>query len=116
MDLNFDAMKFVVSERHKFCTELKRRSGEILEELASSEREKAAASDFAIITDFLDESLKTGFICAVNHETAIKAVFHRSSGELTFVEVVEIAGAVEHASKVDHDQIDSGVENIFKIS
>ncbi|KII67041.1 hypothetical protein RF11_12094 [Thelohanellus kitauei] len=92
---NFSHRNFVVRYRNRFYTELKRKTGESVSESASRVRQKANTCDFASITDPLDEALKTGYICAVNHEAVLKAIFHKSTSDLTFSRIVDIAAKVE---------------------
>ncbi|KII63395.1 hypothetical protein RF11_02204 [Thelohanellus kitauei] len=116
MSTNFSQRTFVVRERHRFYTELKRKSDESVSELASRVRQKANTCDFAPITDPLDEALKTGFICAVNNEAVLKAIFHKSTRDLNFSQIVDIAAEVEEASRTAQQQISEDVEEVCKIS
>ncbi|KII72658.1 hypothetical protein RF11_15166 [Thelohanellus kitauei] len=115
MGTNFNSKTFVVGERHRFYTEIKRKSGETIQELASRVREKATTCDFPGIKDPLDEALKTVFICSVNNEAILKAIFHKSSNELSFSEVVEIAAEVEEASHSAKAQM-SSIDEVAKVS
>ncbi|KII72917.1 Transposon Tf2-6 polyprotein [Thelohanellus kitauei] len=116
MDGNFNSKKFVVRERHRFYTENRRKPHQSIQEFAAKVRERASTCDFSTIKDPLDEALKTGFICGVNNEAVLKAIFHRSAEELTFKEIVEIAVEVEEASRNAKDQISDGTEEISKIT
>ena len=64
----FDPNHFVVRERFKFWSEMKRRPGETIQELAARIRQDASTCDFPSITDPLDEALRTRFICSVSNE------------------------------------------------
>ncbi|KII67648.1 hypothetical protein RF11_04521 [Thelohanellus kitauei] len=110
MSTHFGSRKFVVRERHRFYTELSRKSNETVRELAARVREKALTCDFPSISDPLEEALKTGFICAVNSEAVLKAVFHKSSDDLTFAQVVEIAAEVEDTSHTAKEQMSNQTE------
>ncbi|KII74191.1 hypothetical protein RF11_00565 [Thelohanellus kitauei] len=101
MDGNFNSKKFVIRERHRFYTE---------NQFTAKVRERVSTCDFSTIKDPLDEALKTGFICGVNNEAVLKAIFHRSAEELTFKEIVEIAVEVEEASRNAKAQISDGTE------
>ena len=59
----FDPKRFVVRERFKFWSDMKRKPGETIPELASRIRQDAATCDFQSIKDPLDEALRTKFIC-----------------------------------------------------
>ena len=72
----FDPKRFVVRERFKFWSDMKRKPGETNPELASSIRQDAATCDFqSIIKDPLDEALRTKFICSVDNEAVLKTLF-----------------------------------------
>ena len=64
----FDPKRFVVRERFKFWSDMKRKPGETIPELASRIRQDAATCDFQSIKDPLDEALRTKFICSVDNE------------------------------------------------
>ena len=66
----FDPKRFVVRERFKFWSDMKRKPGETITELASRIRQDAATCDFQSIKDPLDEALRTKFICSVDNEAA----------------------------------------------
>ena len=54
----FDPKRFVVRERFKFWSDMKRKPGETIPELASRIRQDAATCDFQSIKDPLDEALR----------------------------------------------------------
>ena len=64
----FDPKRFVVRERFKFWSDMKRKPGKTIPELASRIRQDAATCDFQSIKDPLDEALRTKFICSVDNE------------------------------------------------
>ena len=78
----FDPNRFVVRERFKFLSEMKRRPSETIQELAARIRQDASTCDFPSITDPLDEALRTRFICSVSNEAVLKAQFKVKSDEL----------------------------------
>jgi hypothetical protein len=80
----FDPKRFVVRERFKFWSDTKRKPGETIQELAARVRQKAATCNFASITDAQDEAMRTNFICSVNNEAVLKALFKIPDDELTF--------------------------------
>merc|ERR1712213_85432 len=64
----FDPKRFIVRERFKFWSDMQRKPGETLQELAARIRQDAATCDFTSIRDPQDEALKQRFICSVNNE------------------------------------------------
>jgi len=59
----------------KFRTAMQRRPGESIQELAARIRQAAVTCDFASIADPSDAALRTRFICSVNNEAVLKALF-----------------------------------------
>jgi len=84
MKVQFDPTRFVVRERFKFWTSMQRRPGASIQELAARIRQAAAMCDFASIADPLDEALRTRFICSVNNEAVLMALFKMKADELDF--------------------------------
>ncbi|KII62619.1 hypothetical protein RF11_06621 [Thelohanellus kitauei] len=89
---HFDSRKLVVRERHRLYAKL------------TTNRIKLS-----------ENYHQTGFICAVNSEAVLKAVFHKSSDDLTFAQVVEIAAEVENTSYASKKQISDHTEEVNKI-
>ena len=52
-----------------------RKPGETIQELVARIRQDAVTCDFTSIKDPLDEALRTRFICSVNNEAVLKALF-----------------------------------------
>ena len=77
----FDPKRFVVRERFKFWSDMKRKPGETIPELASRIRQDAATCDFQSIKDPLDEALRTKFICSVDNEAVLKTLFKLKDDE-----------------------------------
>ena len=75
MKEQFDSRKFVVRERFRFWTTLKRKPGETIQEFASRIRQAASTCDFGSIIDPLDEAMRTKFICSINNEAVLKSLF-----------------------------------------
>ena len=73
----FDPKRFVVRERFKFWSDMKRKPGETIPELASRIQD-AATCDFQSIKDPLDEALRTKFICSVDNEAVLKTLLKQS--------------------------------------
>ena len=82
----FDPKRFVVRERFKFWSDMKRKPGETIPELASRIRQDAATCDFQSIKDPLDEALRT--------------LFKLKDDELKFSNAIRVAQEVEEAAKV----------------
>ena len=97
---NFNPKRFIVRERFRFWTELKRQPGETIQELAAKIRTAASTRDFSSIEDTLDEALRTRFMCSVDNEAVLKSLFKIPEDELTFNRAVEIATEVEESAKV----------------
>ena len=91
MDEQYDPKLFIVRERFKFWNDMQRKPGESLQELASRIRQDAVTCDFASIKDPQDEALRQRFICSVNNEAVLKALFKRKEEELTFAKAGQVA-------------------------
>eukprot|EP00795_Rhopilema_esculentum_P006058 gene6057-biopygen7749 len=70
---------------------MRRKPGETLQELAARIRQDAATCGFASIKDPQDEALRSRFICSVNNEAVLKALFKVKDDELDFARAIEIA-------------------------
>ena len=105
MKEQFDPKRFVVRERFKFWSDMQRKPGETLQELAARIRQDAATCDFSSITDPQDEALRQRFICSVNNEAVLKALFKVKDNELTFAKAVQTAIEVEDAAKVAKETV-----------
>ena len=90
MKTQFDPTRYIVRERYKFWFDLKRKAGETIPELAARIRQDAVTCDFTTITDPQDEALRTRFICSVNNEAILKALFRMKDDELTFAKAVAV--------------------------
>ena len=102
----FDSKRFVVRERFKFWSDMKRKPGETIPELASRIRQDAATCDFqSIIKDPLDEALRTKFICSVDNEAVLKTLFKLKDDELKFSNAIRVAQEVEEAAKVAKETV-----------
>ena len=60
-------------------------------ELASRIRQDAVTCNFSSIKDLEDETLRQRFICSVNNEAVLKALFKRKEEEITFAKAVQVA-------------------------
>ena len=101
----YDPAQFIVRERHKFWSDMGRKPGEAINELAARIRQDASTCDFTEITDPLDEAMRTRFMCSVNNEAVLKALFKVKPAELTFAKAVETALETEEASKVAKETV-----------
>ena len=110
----FDPKRFVVRERYKFWSSIQRKSGESIQDLAARIRRDAATCDFASITNPLDEALRTRFMCCMNNEAVLKALFKIKSDELTFTGAVEVATETEYAAKVARKSVQGTFEPAAK--
>ena len=113
----FDPKRFVVRERFKFWSDMKRKPGETIPELASRIRQDAATCDFQSIKDPLDEALRTKFICSVDNEAVLKTLFKLKDDELKFSNAIRVAQEVEEAAKVAketvHGQPSTPVQKVY---
>ena len=117
MAKQFDPKRFVVRERFKFWSDMKRKPGETIPELASRIRQDAATCDFQSIKDPLDEALRTKFICSVDNEAVLKTLFKLKDDELKFYNAIRVAQEVEEAAKVAketvHGQPSTSVQKVY---
>ena len=96
---------FVIRERYKFWSDLSRKHNESVTELAARIRQDAVTCDFGSITDSQDDAMCTRFICSVNNEAILKAIFKEKGDELTFAKAINIALEIEEANKVAKETV-----------
>ena len=101
----FHPKRFIVRERYKFWSHMDRKLGETIQELVARIRQDAVTCDFPSIQDPLDEALRTRFICSINNEAVLKALFKVKDDELTFARAIEIAIETEDAAKVAKETV-----------
>eukprot|EP00914_Ancora_sagittata_P022662 GHVO01044975.1.p1 GENE.GHVO01044975.1~~GHVO01044975.1.p1 ORF type:complete len:278 (+),score=45.87 GHVO01044975.1:510-1343(+) len=101
----FDPKRFTIRERFKFWSELQRKPGETIQELAARIRQDAATCDFSSIQDPQDEALRTRFIRSVGNEAILKALFKIKDDDLTFARAIQIAIETEDAAKVAKETV-----------
>ena len=104
MDEQHDSRKFIVQERFRFWSQVQRKPGETVPELAARIRQDAAKCDFDAIKDPQDEAMRSRFICSIGNEAVLKAIFKVSDEELTFSKAVKIAQNTEDAAKAAKEQ------------
>ena len=95
----FDPKQFVVQERYKFWSLEKHQPRESPNNLAARLRQAAAICDFPSMKNWLDDLLRTAFICKVNNEAVVKACFQRKPDDLTFAKAVTLATEIEGANR-----------------
>ena len=105
MKEQFDPTIYIVRERHKFWSDMTRKPGETIHELAARIRQDAVTWEFAAIKDPQDEAFRTRFLCSVNNEAVLKATFRVKDEELTFAKAVAIANETEDASCVAKETV-----------
>uniref|UniRef100_A0A0L8HMH8 Uncharacterized protein n=1 Tax=Octopus bimaculoides TaxID=37653 RepID=A0A0L8HMH8_OCTBM len=105
MKEQFDPKPFIVRERFKFWSDMQRKPGETLQELAARIRQDAATFDFPSITNPQDDVLRQRFICSVNNEAVLKALFKIKDTELDFARAVQVAIETEDAAKVAKETV-----------
>lgn len=105
MKTQFQPKSFVVRERFNFWHNVGRKPGETLQQLAARIRQDATMCDFANIKDPLDEAMRTRFVCSVENEAILKALFKKQDDQLTFAAALEIAMEVEDAAQVARETI-----------
>nr|XP_009860205.1 uncharacterized protein LOC104266220 [Ciona intestinalis] len=105
MKQQFDPKQFVIRERFKVWSNMQRKPGETVQELAARIRQDAGTCDFPSIQNPLDEALRTRFICSISNEAVLKAIFKVNADELTFTRAVEIATQTEEAAKVAKETV-----------
>ena len=101
----FDPTHYIVRERFKFWTEMNRKPGETIQELAARIRHDAATCDFTAIHNPLDEALRTRFMCSVRNEAVLKGLFKIKDGDLTFAKAIAVAMETEEAAKVAKETV-----------
>ena len=99
MKEQFHPTRFIVRERYKFWTGTGRKPGESIQQLAARIRQDAVTCDFPSITNHLDEAMRTRFMCHVDNEAVLKALFKMKKEDLTFLKAIEIATQIEDAAK-----------------
>ena len=105
MTEQYNPRTYIVRERYKFWSNMKRKPGETIQELAARIRHDATTCDFTSIRDPQDEALRTRFICSVGNEAVLKAVFKLKEEELTFTKAIEIAIQTEEAAKIAKETV-----------
>ena len=92
---------------------MQRKPGESIQELAARIRQDAITCDFSTIKDPQNEAMCTRFICSVNNEAVLKAVFKEQGQDLTFAKAIQIAIQTEDAAKVAKETAYNAKSNLF---
>ena len=117
MKNEFDAKRFIVRERFEYSGDMQCKLGETVLELAARIRQAAAISDFSATEDPLDEALCTRFLCSINNEAVLKALFKVKDNELTFSRAIEITVETEDAAKVAEETVfSSKLQPVLKVN
>ena len=105
MEEQFDPKLLIVRERFKSWSDMQRKPGETLQELAARISQDAATCHFPSIKDPQDEALRHRFICSVNNEAVLKALFKVKDTDLTFARAVQAAIETEDAARVAKETV-----------
>ena len=105
MKEQFDSKLFIVRECFKFWSDMQRKPGETLQELAARIRQDTATCDFPSIEDPQDKALRQRFICSANNEAVLKALFKVKDTDLTFARAVQVAIETEDAARVAKETV-----------
>ena len=116
MKEQFHPKRFIVLERYKFWSDLKRKPGETIQELIARIRQDAITCDFASIKQPLDEAMRTRFMCSIDNEAVLKALFKIKDDELSFTRAIEIALDIEDAAKCAKETVYGEEAQISKIN
>ncbi|XP_068235526.1 uncharacterized protein [Palaemon carinicauda] len=105
MEEHFHPRRFIVRERFKFWCDMKRKPGETIQERAARIRHDAATCDCSSIQKPQDEAMRTRFMCSINNEPVLKAIFKVPNNEKTFSKAIQIALETEEGAKVAKETI-----------
>ena len=105
MKEQFDPKLAIVREHFKFWSDMQRKPGKTLQELAERIRQDEATCDFPSIEDPQDEALRQRFRCSVNNEAVLKALFKVKDTDLTLARTVQVAIVTEDAARIAKETI-----------
>ena len=105
MKNQFDPMLYIARERFKFWSDMRRKPGETVQELAARIRPDAVTCDFPSIRDPLDDALRTRFVCSISNEAVLKSRFKIKDNELTFARAIAVAMETEETAKVAKETV-----------
>ena len=104
MNNQYSPKRYEIRERYNYWTDVHRKPGETVRELATRIRQLASRCDFSSIKDPLEEALRSRFISAVNNEAVLKNLF-QSGASLTFQDAVDKATEIEEAARAAKAQL-----------
>ncbi|KAG8231671.1 hypothetical protein J437_LFUL007445 [Ladona fulva] len=81
------------------------KTGESIQELAARIHQDTAKCDFSSIRDLQDEAMQTRFLCSVNNEVVLKALFKVCDDQLSFSKAIQISLETEDAAKVAKETV-----------
>jgi transposase InsO family protein len=111
----YDPAQYIIRERHKFWSDMTRKPGEKISELAARIRQDATTCAFTDIQDPLDEAMRTRFMCSVSNEAVLKALFKVKPTELTFTKAIQIATETEDAANVAKETVHGATPKLHTI-
>ena len=91
--------RFIVRERYKFYSDMKRKPGGTIQELVPRIRQDAVTCDFVSITKPFDEAMRTRFMCSLDNKAVLKALFKIKDDELSLSKAIKVAIDIEDAAK-----------------
>ena len=98
-------MLYIARERFKFWSDMRRKPGETVQELAARICQDSVTCDFPSIHDPLDEALRTRFMCSISNEAVLKSLFKIKDNELTFARAIAVAVQTEETAKVAKEMV-----------
>lgn len=116
MGTQFDPKKFLIKERHYFWRHIVRQPGETIRELGARIRKKAATCAFNTIKDPLDEALRTCFVCCVNNEKVVRALYKVKEDELDFQKAMEMAEQIEETDQCAKETVGTKPKPVHKVN
>lgn len=115
MEEQYHHTHFVVRERYKFWTALKRQPGETIHDLAARIRQSAVTCDFPSIKNPLDEAMRTKFMCSVENDSIIQALFKSKEEELTFNKAIQVATEIEDVRQATRETMTPHEQEVHKL-
>ena len=113
---HFEPTPSVIAERYRFHRR-DQAAGETIADFVAELRKLTTHCKFEDTTDFLDESLRDGFVCGLRSESVRKHLFKEE--KLTFAKAVDLAQTLETASKdaqMKADRVPSGNSAVHKVT
>ena len=95
MAKHYDPKRLLIREHYNFWQDMKRKPGETPHEFAARIPQDGAACKFSAVKDPQDEAFRTSFICSINNEAVLEAIFKFNDDEVNFDKAIDIAVNVE---------------------